>query len=170
MTAHLRILSLTALLLGALAFSGCDWSTDSTADANRPPPKKINERRQARERATNDIAAYCRALTRRRQDPSAAPAPSPAARRRAIMGINYLATVLDDYDGSSYNRQLPVRRLLAAVATYLERENCLRHQAPRLDRTLRLVALPDPPPPPEPVDTSTDESDSYDDCPNYYAC
>jgi hypothetical protein len=147
MTTRLRILSLTSLLLAAVAFSGCDWSTDTPADASKTPTKKINERRQARERATYAISAYCRALVRRREDPSTAPAPSAAARRRAIQGVNFLASALDQYDGSSYNRQLPVRRLLADAATYLEQQNCLRELAPRLDRALRAVALPDPPEP-----------------------
>ena len=161
MTARLRILSLTSLLLAAAAFSGCDWSTDTPADANKTPPKKINERRQARERATYAISAYCKALVRRREDPSTAPPPSAAARRRAIQGVNLLASALDQYYGSSYNRQLPVRRLMATVAFYLEREDCLRGLARRLDRAQRLVDLPDPPEPE--VVPEEDYEPNYDD-------
>jgi hypothetical protein len=142
-----------AVLLAALIATGCGADTTTTSAPERPA-NRVNERRQARERATRDVVAYCTALGRWRDDPTTAPRPSRTSQRRAVTGVDFLASSLATYDGSSYERQLPVRRLLADLASYLEREDCLRRLAPRVDRALRLVALPDAT---EPVDPSSEE-------------
>lgn len=87
---------------------------------NAPTPKRVNERRQARERDTQTLLAYCNAG----QEQSASAVPS---RRDARPAVDTLLAQVPEYDGSSYARQYLVRRTLASL---LERRRCLSDDVP----------------------------------------
>ena len=80
----------------------------------------------------------------------------------AARAVDVLVAATPDYADSSYERQLPIRRLLVDLSGYLEGEGCLRRLVPRVDRAPRMLPLPDPPEPPEPDPAEEYEPESPD--------
>lgn len=147
----MRLLASIAIgiAVGAIV-AGC---ADPNGEGQSPRPKRINERRQARERDTQTLLAYC-ATGRARSASAAVP-----SRRDARAAIDTLLAQVPEYDGSSYARQYLVRRTLASLASLLERRRCLTDEVPHIDRALRWLSLPDPREPPPTID----DGSGYDD-------
>lgn len=153
---QVRLLASIAIgiALGAIV-AGC---ADPNGEGQDPRPERVNERRQARERDTQTLLAYCGSGSAR-----AASAAVPSRRdARGVIG-NLLAQV-PEYDGSSYARQYLVRRTLASLASMLERRRCLTDEVPHIDRALRWLSLPDPPEPP----LALDDGSGYDEADQWY--
>jgi hypothetical protein len=151
-------LAVTALVAVS---AGCDDPGDGATETTRTTtPARVNERREAREAAVDTVVTYCRRQVRYRQDATTSGRPSRGQMLGAARAVDELVAAVPAYAGSSYRRQLPVRRLLVDLADFLEREDCLRRLVPRVDRAARQLALPDPPEPVE-ADVPDEEAPEY---------